>query len=142
MNSTKCIICAKPFPHRRGKAYCSNSCKQRAYLNKKSGGDHLPIGTISNQVFYLEDYNAFLQSTYCRYDTEFIAYCFCIKNFGDDEFSYCLNEIAGELITESFLRNIHNPQHPVGRQFLQFQNEFHLGNYKVLKSKPVMENEK
>ena len=142
MNIVTCVICSKPFPYRKGKQYCSNSCKQQGYNNKKSGQAISGIADIQvkRKIFYVEDFKAFRKENPAYDNITLMQYFFAIKNFGENESIEFLNYFAFELLTDEFIGTLKKESHPVGRQFLQFQNEFHLGNYVAKDQRKVVEN--
>lgn len=135
MPTANCSICAKPFPYRKNKRYCSDSCKQQAYNNRKTGPvAGMPVNDDfkGNKEFYLDDYNSF--SNQCRgWEVDLITFCFLSKNF--DESFPLVNEAIEAMLTDDLLNILKKESHPVGRQFMQFQNEFFQGMYKVKKNR-------
>ncbi len=135
MPTTNCSMCAKPFPYRKNKQYCSDSCKQQAYNNRKAG----PIAGMQdsdvmkgNKEFYLDEYQKFNRENEF-WNVDLITYCFLSKNF-DDSFPFA-NEAVESLLNDDLLSTLKKESHPVGRQFMQFQNEFFQGMYQVKKSR-------
>ena len=135
INSSTCMVCAKPFPYRKSKQYCSNSCKQQAYNNKKAGetisGIPGPVHQVKNRIFYFEDFLNYKKTYSWREDIDLVTYFFIIKNFIEDESISFINEAADNILSNELEANLKKENNPVGRQFAQFQNEFHLGNYLV-----------
>lgn len=40
---SNCVVCNAQYPYRKSKQYCSNACKQQAYLSSKAGVPLLPV---------------------------------------------------------------------------------------------------
>lgn len=134
-------MCSKAFPFRRGKMYCSNSCKQQGYNNKRN----VEAGGISDnlekrRIFYLEDYKNFIKQNPEYFNVDFVSYCFATKNNDENENIFFINEFVINIVTDEFMMNLKKESHPVGRQFCQFQNEFHLGNFKIKDKRNELEN--
>ncbi len=141
MDNIKCIVCSKPFPFRRGKIYCSNSCKQQGYNNKRNveaGGNFEKLD--KKKIFYLEDYKIFIKQNPEYFNVDFVSYCFATKNNNENENIYFINEFVINIVTDEFMMNLKKESHPVGRQFSQFQNEFHLGNFRIKDKRDIIEN--
>ena len=83
MSSAICVICSKEFPYRKGKQYCSNSCKQQAYNNKKNGRAISGITDFQEKRkgFYMEDYDSFYKKNKSYDNVDLTTYFFVIKNF-------------------------------------------------------------
>ena len=141
MDNLKCIVCSKPFPFRKGKLYCSNSCKQQGYNNKKNGKiDGVGENGNKKRTFYFENYRNFLKQNPGYDSVDFVSYCFAIKNHDENENIFFINEFAINIVTDEFMLNLKKESHPIGQQFSQFQNEFHLGNFKIKDKRDELEN--
>ncbi|MEO8769008.1 MAG: hypothetical protein ABI402_02955 [Ferruginibacter sp.] len=135
-----CTVCGNEFKYRRGKLYCSNSCKTKGFNLKKAGISGFDIekpGESYNQArttFYLSDYNKVKHQDFCSFE----LYCFLVKNFSDNEDVEFLNEYVEKIIlVDSFDSDIKNNQHPIRKKYLQFLEHFHDGTYKIKKDRPL-----
>jgi len=80
---TKCIVCGGDIEHpRHGKMYCSDTCKTRAYIERKKKTDPGSHDQENDQVImYTFDYNEF-KAVKC--DNTFEVYCFLRKNLAGE----------------------------------------------------------
>ena len=137
-NDLSCIICEKPFPYRKGKLYCCDSCKTKAYNIKKSG-EAIPgtetTNSISRTTFYLTDYTKSDQKSYCTFE----EYCFLIRNFSDQDNDLgFINDFVGTIVrTEIFFADMQNQNHPLKKKYLIFIDKFHDGHFAIKKERPV-----
>ena len=78
--TSQCMVCGKAFPYRKNKQFCSNACKQQAYLSKKSGVSLPSIVSEETSAFdfSLSEYNTYGQETGSEMDLLF--YCFLRRN--------------------------------------------------------------
>ena len=75
-----CTVCSNEFPYRKSKQFCSNACKQQAYLKSKAG---VPLQAPSRKETPTTDFSF---SEFARYSEEhgnyqsFMFYCFLRRN--------------------------------------------------------------
>ena len=84
MRNSSCIICFEEFEPRAGKLYCSNSCKQKGYADKK----HQTVGDIDKEE-KIKGFRKQIEVSYSEYQEfkkkypdyiPFLFYCFFRKN--------------------------------------------------------------
>ncbi|NID08930.1 hypothetical protein [Fibrivirga algicola] len=77
---SQCTVCGNEFPYRKSKQFCSNACKQQAYLKSKAG---IPLEPITAQRmpkadFSLKEFEDFNEVHGC--DFSMLYYCFFRRN--------------------------------------------------------------
>ncbi|MCC5612962.1 hypothetical protein LC612_41315 [Nostoc sp. CHAB 5834] len=78
--TSQCKVCGKTFPYRRSKQFCSNACKQQAYLSSKLGVSlvQAKATNVNSYDFSLSEYTAYRKDTEIGMDL--IGYCFLRRN--------------------------------------------------------------
>ncbi|WP_133299903.1 hypothetical protein [Larkinella punicea] len=75
---SQCTVCGKGFPYRKSKLFCSNACKQQAYLSSKTG---IPLPNIKETSVYdfsMVEFGEYLKLANNGMDLLF--YCFLRRN--------------------------------------------------------------
>lgn len=120
-----CRVCDTPFPYRKNKLYCSNTCKQKAYNN--SSDDQLEIGL----PVYLD--NQFSLSEYEKYTSmagqiPLIYYLFLRRNVkreaSVEEISIYINGLYADMnFEENLVRS---------EPYKQFEHDFFNNKYNLI----------
>lgn len=78
--TSQCTVCGKGFPYRKSKQFCSNACKQQAYLANKEGISLPPVKKIETSAydFSLSEYTAYLKEA--DNGMNLLSYCFLRRN--------------------------------------------------------------
>jgi len=81
---TKCIVCGNVIdPPRRGKKYCSDACKSRAYFDRKKREEIIKEPEESTPV-YTFDYAEYKKVKEIGCNEIFEVYCFLRKNLSGE----------------------------------------------------------
>ncbi len=77
---SNCTVCGNEFPYRKSKQFCSNACKQQAYLKSKAG---IPLQGSSRKEMPTTDFSftefAQFSEEHGNYHS-FLFYCFLRRN--------------------------------------------------------------
>ncbi len=138
MNQSICIVCGKSTAFRKGKLYCSNSCKTKAHQSKVSGvviGLDKPGNEKYSQErksFFMDDYELWAEKKHWDFD----LFCFVVKSFPENEDIDLVHQFASSITNgENFTTNWNSERHPIGREFIKFQERFYSGQYSIKKSR-------
>ena len=91
-----CIKCGKAFPYRKSKQFCSNACKQQAYLCNKAG---VSLSVVTNKEkpaydFSFSEYRAYEKETDNGIDLLF--FCFLRRHLkGNVDLSQLMSYFDG-----------------------------------------------
>ncbi|WP_148289304.1 hypothetical protein [Fibrella aestuarina] len=78
--TVQCLVCGKGFPYRKSKQFCSNACKQQAYLKNKAG---VPLQPVSVSRTPKADFSLGEFEAYCSEHGDYFTmldYCFFRRN--------------------------------------------------------------
>src|SRR4051794_9241048 len=94
-DNATCKYCGKEFLYRKGKLYCSASCKTMAFRDKQNGES--VIGEtpgekydVERTCFFLSDYDTWERKKY----HSFTIFCFVIKGQPETDDPALLGQIA------------------------------------------------
>jgi hypothetical protein len=122
----ECVVCGGKIEHpRRGKLYCSENCRSRAYLNRKKNGelnpaDQKPAGIIE-YTFDQNEYEAVKNSYGHSFNLTFIAYCFLRKNLINDPGIDVIHKYVDEFDWDELMNDRGSEMH---KKFTEFQKLF------------------
>lgn len=133
--NASCIVCGTPFQMRKGKVYCSDSCKTKAYVLRKEGKEvnpdkMRPGGALL--VFYIDEYNEWKES-----ENEFTltldAYCFFRKNLPNNTPMKEIVKIMSTYYQLDYINDsgVNTSNSVVSQSFKEFQRLFFEGGVKV-----------
>lgn len=129
MRNTNCIICSNKFPPREGKLYCSNSCKQKGYSNKKdalTSEKEKKAVKEDNRVkyeFLFSDYQTY-RKEYPTSLSSFIVFCFFRRNL-KGEFNPKIFFDYLDSLDEQFWEDFWNYDESKARKrYLEFESVF------------------
>jgi hypothetical protein len=129
-----CTQCGKEYPFRKGKMYCSQSCKTLAHRNRKYGGVTIHPGATKEErnIFYLSDYESWPD----RQNYSFVLYCFLIKGQSENVPPETAGSIASAVCSDSkFDTDIEDNGHPICKEYKKFQEAFFGDRFQILKER-------
>ncbi len=131
--NSACTYCGNEYPYRKGKIYCSQSCKTMAHRNRQ-----LTVDDVTNSVrserktFYLSDYVAWSDNNYFS----FVMYCFFIKGQPENETPEILGELASAISNdEKLISKIEDGASPINKEYKKFVEQFFSDKYIIKKSR-------
>lgn len=121
-----CTVCGNEFPYRKSKQFCSNACKQQAYLKSKAG---IPLEPVTVQGmpkadFSLSEFEEFEKAF--GWDYSMLYYCFFRRNLPATATHEQINTYIN-----GFYRHRDNVYEELSRTkaYSTFQEEFLSGKY-------------
>lgn len=131
-----CIVCGNEFSERKGKIYCSDSCKTKAYELRKagkeiSGENKKPKGVIVS--FKVAEYEE-ISKMFKSFSISFVSYCFFRKNLPNNlsiERIYLVlhSYWNNDLIDDN--GNIINESSALFKSFEEFKLNFFSGIFEI-----------
>lgn len=122
--TSTCAVCSKKYPSRRGKLYCSSSCKQKAYVANKERTSSTALTEVAFDFSLIE-----FQELKKQYGWEIPInfYCFLRRGLRKDADLTSVNEYLNSFyIEDNFQQEIENT-----KAFQNFQEEFFAGKFLV-----------
>lgn len=134
-----CKYCGNAYPYRKGKMYCSPSCKTMAHRDKVNGISHLNENpgekyNTERTIFYLSDFDQWEGAKIFS----FIVFCFIIKGMPENEDPDFLKMYATSISDdELFYKNIEESNHPICKEYKKFQELFFSNKYQIKKDRSI-----
>lgn len=130
---TTCIVCGKGIADRKGKLYCGDSCKQKAYVLRKEGIPTMPIVKEPEIIkFSYAEYDQWSK----EFDQEesFVYYCFLRKNLAPDASLQLINNIITDTYKDACrLRDkILNEATAIGKDFVEFEKQMFSSKFAIV----------
>lgn len=126
---TECVACGNKIENpRRRKMYCSESCKNRAYNDRKKQSEESDnTGEAKQVVLYTFDFNEFKE---IKCDQTFEVYCFLRKNLsGEPDFMF-----IKDYINNFDTSKIYNEEKGsiIYQEYIRFLTIFHSGKVRII----------
>ena len=128
-----CIVCGKGIADRKGKLYCSDSCKQKAYVLRKDGTPTMPIVKEPGSIkFSYDEYDQWLKEF--KQEETFVYYCFLRKNLTPDASLQLINNIINDTLKDAgrLREKILNETTAIGKDFAEFEKQFFSKKFEIV----------
>jgi hypothetical protein len=140
MKNDTCTVCGKKFEPRQGKLYCSESCKQAAFNERKKIPKDFEEGEILSHEIKKKVLYQFEKEEYLKVEEAYgdklniIEYCFMRKNLIGNP---TVKEIVEYI--KNFGFEFTDPEKPDYKPYCEFLQEYQRGQINIHYNNPKTE---